>query len=94
MAANLYVIAFGMSSGPVVWVLLGELFPNRIRAAALGVAAPSIANWLISTTFPALSDIGLGLAYGLYTVAAILSFFFVLRFVSETKGKELEEMRL
>lgn len=49
---------------------------------------------LISTTFPALSDIGLGLAYGIYTAAAILSFFFVVRFVSETKGKELEEMRV
>jgi hypothetical protein len=46
-----------------------------------------------STTFPALSDIGLGLAYGIYTAAAILSFFFVVRFVSETKGKELKEMR-
>jgi MFS transporter, SP family, sugar:H+ symporter len=96
VAANLYVFAFGMSWGPVVWVMLGEKFPNRIRAAALGVAAAAqwIANWLISTTFPALSDIGLGLAYGIYTAAAILSFFFVVRFVSETKGKELEEMRI
>jgi SP family sugar:H+ symporter-like MFS transporter len=96
VVAKLYVFAFGMSWGPVVWVMLGEKFPNRIRAAALGVAAaaPWIANWLISTTFPALSDIGLGLAYGIYTAAAILSFFFVIRFVSETKGKELEEMRI
>jgi SP family sugar:H+ symporter-like MFS transporter len=96
VAANLYVFAFGMSWGPVVWVMLGEKFPNRIRAAALGVAAAAqwIANWLISTTFPALSDIGLGLAYGIYTASAILSFFFVVRFVSETKGKELEEMRV
>jgi MFS transporter, SP family, sugar:H+ symporter len=94
LAANLYVFAFGMSWGPVVWVLLGEKFPNRIRAAALSVAAAAqwIANWLISTSFPVLSNIGLGLAYGLYTACAILSFFFVLRFVSETKGKELEEM--
>jgi len=95
IAANLYVVAFGMSWGPVVWVLLGEKFPNRIRAAALGVAAGAqwIANWLISTTFPALSDIGLGLAYGIYTTAAVLSFFFVLRWVRETKGMELEEMK-
>jgi SP family sugar:H+ symporter-like MFS transporter len=96
VAANLYVFACGMSWGPVVWVMLGEKFPNRIRAAALGVAAAAqwIANWLISTTFPALSDVGLGLAYGIYTASAILSFFFVVRFVSETKGKELEEMRV
>jgi MFS transporter, SP family, sugar:H+ symporter len=73
--------------------MLGEKFSNRIRAAALGVAAAAqwIANWLISTTFPALSDVGLGLAYGIYTASAILAFFFVVRFVSETKGKELEE---
>jgi MFS transporter, SP family, sugar:H+ symporter len=96
VAANVYVFAFGMSWGPVVWVLLGEKFPNRIRAAALSVAAAAqwVANWLISTTFPSLADIGLGLAYGIYTVCAVLSFFFVLRFVSETKGKVLEEMRL
>jgi SP family sugar:H+ symporter-like MFS transporter len=94
VAANLYVVAFGMSWGPVVWVLLGEKFPNRIRAAALGVAAAAqwIANWVVSTTFPALSDAGLGLAYGIYTTAAVLSFFFVLRSVRETKGMELEDM--
>jgi SP family sugar:H+ symporter-like MFS transporter len=95
IAANLYVVAFGMSWGPVVWVLLGEKFPNRIRAAALGVAAAAqwIANWLISTTFPALADIGLGLAYGLYAASAIVSFFFVMLWVRETKGMELEAMR-
>ena len=86
-----------MSWGPVVWVRLGEKFPNRIRAAALGAAqaAPWIANWLIPTTFPACSDIGLGLlAYGIYTASAILLFFFVVRFVSEAMGKEVEEMRV
>jgi SP family sugar:H+ symporter-like MFS transporter len=94
IAANVYVFAFGMSWGPVVWVLLGEKFPNRIRAAALSLAAAAqwIANWLISTTFPTLADIGLGLAYGLYTAAAAISFVFVVRFVRETKGQELETM--
>jgi SP family sugar:H+ symporter-like MFS transporter len=92
-AANIYVFAFGMSWGPVVWVLLGEKFPNRIRAAALSVAAAAqwIANWMISTSFPILKNAGLGLAYGLYTTFAILSFFFVWRFVRESKGSELEE---
>ena len=58
VAANLFVVAFGMSWGPVVWVLLGEMFPNRIRAAALGLAAGEqwVANWLITVTFPALRD--------------------------------------
>jgi SP family sugar:H+ symporter-like MFS transporter len=92
-AANIYVFAFGMSWGPVVWVLLGEKFPNRIRAAALSVAAAAqwIANWMISTSFPILKTAGLGLAYGLYTAFAILSFFFVWRFVHESKGSELED---
>jgi MFS transporter, SP family, sugar:H+ symporter len=94
IAANLFVVAFGMSWGPVVWVLLGEAFPNRIRAAALAFAAGGqwVANWLITVSFPALSDISLSLAYGLYTVFAVLSFLFVLRWVRETKGVELEEM--
>lgn len=93
-AANLFVVAFGMSWGPVVWVLLGEKFPNRMRAAALAVAAAAqwLANWAITTTFPTLQSLGLGLAYGLYTAFAVLSFFFVWRFVTETKGRELEEM--
>jgi len=94
VAANLFVFAFGMSWGPVVWVLLGETFPNRIRAAALSLAAAAqwVANWVISTSFPPLKDAGLGLAYGLYATFAVLSLLFVLRFVRETKGVELEEM--
>jgi MFS transporter, SP family, sugar:H+ symporter len=78
-----------------VWVLLGEMFPNRIRAAALsvGAAAQWIANFIVSTSFPSLKNIGLGYAYGLYTVAAILSFVFVATLVRETKGKELETMK-
>jgi SP family sugar:H+ symporter-like MFS transporter len=94
LAANIYVFFFGMSWGPVVWVLLGEMFPNRIRAAALGVAAGMqwIANFVVSTTFPTLKNLGLGYAYGLYALAAILSFLFVLRFIKETRGRELEAM--
>jgi MFS transporter, SP family, sugar:H+ symporter len=94
IAANLFVFAFGMSWGPVVWVLLGETFPNQIRAAALSLAAGAqwVANWVISTSFPPLKDAGLGLAYGLYTTFAVLSLLFVLKFVRETKGVELEEM--
>jgi sugar porter (SP) family MFS transporter len=94
IAANLYVVFFGATWGPVVWVLLGEMFNNKIRAMALSVAAAAqwLANFVISTTFPALSAVGLGLAYGVYTFFAFLSIFFVLRYVQETKGRELEEM--
>src|SRR5262249_24496181 len=94
IAANVYVVFFGATWGPVVWVLLGEMFSNKIRAMALSVAAAAqwLANFAISTTFPALSDVGLGLAYGVYTFFAFVSVFFVLKFVKETKGRELEEM--
>jgi sugar porter (SP) family MFS transporter len=95
LAANLYVFCFGFSWGPIVWVLLGEMFNNRIRGAALSVAAAMqwIANFIVSTTFPILLvNFGLGSAYGLYTIAAAISFFFVFLLVKETKGKQLEEM--
>lgn len=94
VAANLFVVAFGMSWGPVVWVLLGEMFPNRMRAMALSLAAGAqwVANWVITVSFPTLKDIGLGLAYGLYAGFALLSFFFVLKMIEETKGKQLEDM--
>lgn len=94
VAANLYVVFFGATWGPVVWVLLGEMFNNRIRAMAISVAAAAqwLANFVVSTTFPTLSSIGLGLAYSVYTLFAFLSIFFVIRFIKETKGRELEEM--
>lgn len=95
VAANLYVFCFGFSWGPVVWVLLGEMFNNQIRAAALSVAAAIqwVANFAVSTTFPPiLQYFGLGAAYGLYTTAAAISLFFVWFFIRETKGMELEDM--
>ncbi|MDB4969030.1 MAG: glcP [Myxococcales bacterium] len=94
VAANLYVFCFGFSWGPVVWVLLGEMFNNRIRAVALSVAASAqwIANFFVSATFPLLQRAGLGIAYGIYAAAALASLVFVLRKVKETRGKELEQM--
>ncbi|MFD9301182.1 sugar porter family MFS transporter [Streptomyces sp. NPDC060048] len=94
VAANCFVLFFALSWGVVVWVLLGEMFPGRIRAAALGVAAAAqwIANWVITVTFPSLSDWNLSGAYVIYTVFAVLSIPFVLKWVPETKGKALEEM--
>ncbi|MCV7280991.1 sugar porter family MFS transporter [Mycolicibacterium flavescens] len=94
VAANLFVVSFGMSWGPVVWVLLGEMFPNRIRGAALGLAAAAqwVANCAITASFPALGDFSLGIAYGFYALCAVLSFLFVWRWVQETKGKHLEDM--
>jgi sugar porter (SP) family MFS transporter len=94
IAAHIFVLFFALSWGVVVWVMLGEMFPNRIRAAALGVAASAqwIANWAITASFPSLSDWNLSVTYVIYTVFAALSVPFVLKFVKETKGKSLEEM--
>ncbi|MGP4001998.1 sugar porter family MFS transporter [Streptomyces sp. 8N706] len=94
VAAHAFVLFFALSWGVVVWVLLGEMFPNRIRAAALGVAASAqwVANWVITVSFPSLSDWNLSGAYVIYTVFAVLSIPFILKWVPETKGKALEEM--
>ncbi|WP_114239614.1 sugar porter family MFS transporter [Dyella sp. C9] len=95
VSANAYVIFFGLSWGPMVWVLLGEMFPNRIRAIALAVAASAqwLANFVITSSFPALAEVGLAFAYGLYALFALLSLIFVLKSVRETKGMELEQMQ-
>ncbi|WP_284329371.1 sugar porter family MFS transporter [Demequina litorisediminis] len=92
--ANLFTAFFAATWGPVVWVLLGEIFPNRIRAVALAVAAAAqwLANWTITMTFPLFADIGLTFAYGFYATMALLSLFFVIFKVPETKGMELEDM--
>jgi len=95
VAANLYVIFFNLSWGPVMWVMLGEMFPNQIRGSGLAVAGLFQwgSNFLVTWTFPMLlAGIGLAAAYGIYTAAAALSVFFVLRYVRETRGKELEQM--
>ncbi|MGW7022115.1 sugar porter family MFS transporter [Streptomyces decoyicus] len=94
IAAHVFVLFFALSWGVVVWVFLGEMFPNKIRAAALGVAACAqwIANWAITASFPSLSDWNLSGTYVIYAVFALLSIPFVLKFVKETKGKALEEM--
>ncbi|MEU3029836.1 sugar porter family MFS transporter [Streptomyces incarnatus] len=94
IAAHIFVLFFALSWGVVVWVMLGEMFPNRLRAAALGVAAAAqwIANWAITASFPSLADWNLSGTYVIYTVFAALSIPFVLKFVKETKGKSLEEM--
>ncbi|CAN5205515.1 sugar porter family MFS transporter [soil metagenome] len=93
VAANVFVVSFGASWGPLVWVLLGEIFPNRIRARALGIAAAAqwIANFVVTISFPPLASISLVLTYGLYALFAALSFIFVWRIVPETRGMSLEE---
>ncbi|MBD8677026.1 sugar porter family MFS transporter [Sphingomonas sp. CFBP 13720] len=96
IAANLYVVFFNVSWGPIMWVMLGEMFPNQIRGSALAVCgfAQWFANYLIAQSFPVMAaGLGLTITYGFYATFAAISFFLVLRFIQETNGKELEEMR-
>ncbi|WP_375163883.1 sugar porter family MFS transporter [Phenylobacterium sp.] len=95
IAANAYVVFFNLSWGPVMWVMLGEMFPNQIRGSGLAVAgfAQWIANFAISVSFPALAaSLGLPITYGFYAASALVSLFFVRAMVKETRGRELEEM--
>lgn len=97
----IYVASFALSWGPVTWVLLAEIFPNKIRGAALAiaVAAQWIANYLVSWSFPMMNDSSYltsnfhhGFAYWIYGTMGILAALFVWKFVPETKGKSLEEI--
>jgi SP family sugar:H+ symporter-like MFS transporter len=95
VAANLYVIFFNASWGPVMWIMLGEMFPNQIRGSGLAVSGLSqwVTNFGITMMFPImLTSIGLGGAYGIYAFFAFISAFFVLKYTRETKGLELEDM--
>ncbi|MEY9967192.1 SP family sugar:H+ symporter-like MFS transporter [Streptacidiphilus sp. MAP12-16] len=93
-AAHVFVLCFAFSWGVVVWVLLGEMFPNRIRALALSVAASAqwIANWAITVSFPTMSDWNLSATYVIYACFALLSIPFVYFCIKETKGRTLESM--
>ncbi len=96
VAANLYVFCFNFSWGPVMWVMLGEMFPNQIRGSGLAVSGliQWLTNFAITWTFPMmLAGVGLAGAYGFYAVCAFLSVLFVVRFIYETRGRELEEMQ-
>ena len=95
ISANAYVVFFNGSWGPVMWVMLGEMFPNQIRGSALAVAgfAQWAANFTISVSFPALAaSLGLAATYSFYALSALVSLFFVRAMVRETRGKELEDM--
>ena len=90
----IYTASFMMSWGPITWVLISEIFPNTIRgqAVAIAVAAQWISNFIVSSTFPSLSEWSTGGAYLIYAVFSLLSAVFVFKMVPETKGKTLEDM--
>ncbi len=96
-----FIGSFAMSLGPVVWVLISEIFPNRIRNAAMpiAVAAQWISNFLVTQTFPMLSESPAlksfsngAFPFWIYGLMCFAAVFFTIKFVPETKGKTLEEM--
>lgn len=95
LAANGYIAFFAFSWGPIMWVMLGEMFPNQFRGAALALCGISqwMSNFLITMSFPILlSSIGLGFSYGIYAAFGLVAYFFVKAYIKETKGRTLEEM--
>lgn len=93
VGANLYVVFFGSTWGPLVWVLLGEIFPNTIRAKAMGVATAAnwLANFTVSMLFPVIAGISLSLSYGIFAFFALVGLPFAYFFIPEAKGVALED---
>lgn len=96
ISAHLFYIFFCFTWGPAVWVVLGELFPNRIRTTGLGIS--TCANWIgniiVTWTFPPmLESFGLAPTYMFYGVCCAMSFFVVKKFLPETANRELEDMQ-
>ncbi len=101
LAILLFIGSFAMSMGPVVWVLLSEMFPNHIRsfAMAIAVGAQWLFNGIVASSFPVINRSELNaeqfngaLPYFIFAFFCVVAFVFVWRFVPETKGKSLEEI--
>ncbi|ANH82729.1 hypothetical protein A8C56_18670 [Niabella ginsenosidivorans] len=89
-----FIASFGFSLGPVVWVLIPEIFPNQYRSegVALSVFVMWVANFLVTVTFPILLKEMQGYAFFIYAAMCILSALFSVTMLRETKGKTLEEL--
>lgn len=95
IGANAFVVFFALSWGPIMWIMLAEMFPNRMRAMALAIGTASnwIFNFIVTFSFePMTKQVGLSWLYGLFALFAFASFFFVLRKIPETKNQSLESM--
>jgi MFS transporter, SP family, arabinose:H+ symporter len=91
----MFVASFAISMGPVMWALLSEIFPNKLRGIAISVMGfwNSIVSFSVATVFPVqLENLGSSTTYLIYSGFGLLSLFFVWRFVPETRGKSLEEL--
>ena len=90
----IFTASFMMSWGPICWVYISELFPNKIRgqSVAIAVAFQWLANFIISSTYPGMMQFSSAFTYGFYAAMAVLSAIFVWKMVPETKGKTLEQI--
>ena len=91
---GLYIVCFAFSLGPVVWLMISEIFPNRARARAAGIstAANWTANFLVSLSFPVLQAMMGPSLWFLYAAMGVAAFIFIVGYVPETKGKSLEDI--
>ena len=96
-----YIACFAMSAGPVVWVILSEIFPTRIRGRAMATATLFvwISNFIVSQTFPMMDEnewlvakFNHAFPFWLYAIFCVCALLFTLRFVPETKGRTLEQI--
>lgn len=91
----MFVASFAISMGPVMWALLSEIFPNKLRGLAISIMGfwNSIVSFSVATLFPVqLENMGSSNTYLIYSFFGLLTLIFVWRFVPETKGKSLEEL--
>jgi MFS family permease len=92
-----FIACFAFSLGPVMWVLLSELYPLKYRGLAIGVIAfiNSLISSLVQLIFPwELSNLGNALTFFIFGIIALIGFFILLKLLPETKGKSLEELEL
>ncbi|MGH7980674.1 MAG: sugar porter family MFS transporter [Limisphaerales bacterium] len=91
-----YLAAFGFSLGPVVWVLIAEIFPNRLRSVAVAIATFALwgANFVVSLSFPWLLHHLKGYSFAIYGSMCVVCLLFCLKYLEETKGRTLEEIEL
>jgi len=90
-----YIISFGIGLGPVMWLLISEIYPTKIRGKAMSIATLSVwgANWLVAGTFLSLLDhAGPAKTFWLYACLCVAAFVFCYAFVPETKGRSLEQI--
>ncbi len=90
-----FIACFAFSLGPVMWVMLSEIFPNRYRGLAIGVIGfiNSFSSWLIQQIFPwEISNLGSALTFFIYGLIATVGILLFIKILPETKGKSLEEI--